>query len=126
MSTRRYLANIIKLNKDLISKIIAEVFYFCIDKVEFPSKSKHADILTIHRKKDKSDKSNYKPVSILYNYCKMYEKLIYNQLYQYFQNTPFPSQCGFQKEDDTQRCLLVLIAKFKEAIVTGSKFGALG
>ena len=56
----------------------------------------------------------------------MYEKLIYNQLYQYFQNKPFPSQCGFQKEDDTQQYLLILIAKFKEAIVTGNKFGALG
>ena len=77
MSTRRYLANIIKLNKDLISKIIAEVFYFCTDKVEFPSESKHADIVPIHRKKDKSDKNNYIPVSIFYDYCKMYEKLIY-------------------------------------------------
>ena len=36
-----------------------------------------------------------------------------------------PSQCGFWKEYSTQHCLLFLIQKFKEAIDTGNKFGAL-
>ena len=71
---------IIKLNIDLIAKFIAENFNSCIDEGEFPSELKHADIVSIHQKKDKSDKSNYRPVSILSNYSKVYEKLIYNQL----------------------------------------------
>ena len=79
----------------------------------------------IHKNKDKSDKSNYRPVSILSNYSKAYEKLIYNQLYQYFENILFPSQCGFRKGCSTQHCLIVLTEKFKEAINTGNKFGAL-
>ena len=37
----------------------------------------------------------------------------------------FPSQYGFRKGYSTQHCLLVLIEKFKEAIDTGNKFGAL-
>ena len=55
----------------------------------------------------------------------MYEKLIYNQLYQYFDNILFPNQFGFQKGYCTLHCLLVLIEKFKEAIDTGTKFGTL-
>ena len=70
------------------------------------------------KKKDKSDKNNYRPVSALSNYSKVYEKLICNQLYQYFENILFRFRKGFS-------CLLVLIEKFKEAINTGSKFGAL-
>ena len=35
------------------------------------------------------------------------------------------SQCGFWKGYSTQHCLLFLIEKFKEAIDTGNKFGAL-
>ena len=116
---------IIKLNKDLIAMFIAENFSSYIDEGEFPSELKHADIVPIHKKKDKSDISNYRPVSILSNYSKVYEKLIYNQLYQYFKNILFPSQCGFRKGYSTQHCLLVLIEKFKEAIDTGNKFGAL-
>ena len=88
---------IIKLNKDLIAKFIAENFNSCIQAGEFPSELKHADIVPIHKKKYKSGKSNNRPVSILSNYSKVYEKLIYNQLYQYFENILFPSQCGFRK-----------------------------
>ena len=69
---------IIKLNKDLIATFIVENFNSYIDKGEFPSELKHADIVLIHKKKDKSDKNNYITVSILSNYSKVYEKLIYN------------------------------------------------
>ena len=115
---------IIKLNKDLIAKFIAENFNSCIQAGEFPSELKHADIVPIHKKKDKKDKSNYRPVSIQSNYSEIYEKLIYNQLYQYFENILFQSKCGFRKGYSTQHCLLVLIEKFK-AIDIGNKFGTL-
>ena len=63
---------IIKLNKDLIVKFIVENFNSSIDEGEFSSELKHANIVPIHKKKDKSDKSNYRPVSILSNYLKVY------------------------------------------------------
>ena len=77
------------------------------------------------QRKVKGDKSNYRPVSILSNYSKVDEKLIYNQVYHYFENILFPSQYGFQKGYSTQHCLLVLIEKLKEAIDTCKKFGVL-
>ena len=46
---------------------------------------------------------------------------MYNQFYPYF----IPTQCGFRKGYIAHLCLLVLIEKFKEAIDTGNKFGAL-
>ena len=42
---------IIKL-KDLIAKFIAENFNSCIDKGEFPSELKHANIDPVHKKKE--------------------------------------------------------------------------
>ena len=92
---------IIKLNNDLFVKFIAKNFNSCIDEGEFPSELKHAGIVPIHKKKNKSDKSHYKPLSVLYNYSKVYEKLIYYHLYQYFENMLFPSQCGFRKGYNT-------------------------
>ena len=89
------LTKIIKLNKNLIATFIAENFNSGIAEGEFPSEIKHVNIVPNHEKKDKSDKSNYRPLSILSNYSKVYENLIYNQLYQYFENILFPSQCGF-------------------------------
>ena len=49
---------IIKLNKDLIATSIVENFNFCIDQGEFPYELKHADIVPIHKKKDKSYSNN--------------------------------------------------------------------
>ena len=70
-------------------------------------------------------KKNYRPVSVLSKLSKIYEKLMYNQLYEYFDNILLPSQCGFRKGYSAQHCLLVMIEKFKEAIDRGYEFGAL-
>ena len=49
---------------------------------------------------------------------------MYNQLYEYFDNILFPSQCGFRKGYSAQYCLLVMIEKFEEAIDRVYEFGA--
>ena len=99
-------------------------FNYCSDKDEFPNDLKHADIVPIY-KKNKCKKESYRPVSILSNLIKIYGKLMYNQLYEYFDNILFPSQCGFQKGYSAQHCLLVMIEKLKEAIDRGNELGAL-
>ena len=50
---------------------------------------------------------------------------MYNQLYEYFDNILFPSQCGVRKGYSTQHCLLVMIEKFKEATDRGNELGDL-
>ena len=86
---------------------------------------KHAEIVPVHRKNCKRDKENYRTVSIPWNFSKVYEKVLYSQLYNYFEKILFPSQCGFRKSYSAQQCLLVMIEKFKEAIDRKNKFGAL-
>ena len=76
-------------------------------------------------KNNKSEKENYGPVSILSYLSKYYGKLMYNQLYDYFDNILFLSQCGFRKGYSAQHYLLVMIEKFKEAINKVNEFGAL-
>ena len=50
---------------------------------------------------------------------------MYNQLYDYFDNLLFTSQCVFRKGYGAQRCLLVMIERFKETIDMGNEFGGL-
>ena len=42
---------------------------------------KYADILPIHKKDDKTDKENCRPISVLPNISAVYERLMYNQIY---------------------------------------------
>ena len=98
---------------------IAKNFDSCIDKSDFSSELKEK------KKKVKSDKTNYRPRSI-FSYCsKKYEKVAYDQLYQYFDNILFPSKCRFQKRYSAQDCVLILIEKLEEAVDNGNNFRAL-
>ena len=57
-------------------------------------------MLTLHlpiRKKEKNDKANYRTVIILPSLSKIYEKSIYQQLYDNFDSILSPKQCGFHK-----------------------------
>ena len=48
-----------------------------LKKVSFHVVLKHADVTPVHKKEIKSDKVNYRPVSILADLSKFYEKLMY-------------------------------------------------
>ena len=100
---------VIRKKKYIFAGFIAKDFNNYVDKGVFPNKLKQADVTPIHKKKDKSDKTNYKPVSILPNISKIYEKLIYGQLYDYFDETLSPCQSGFRKGQSTQDCLLAML-----------------
>ena len=62
-----------------------------LSKLEFEKKLntqasgelKHADVIPVHKKNEKRNKTNYRPVSIL-NISNTYKKLLYNQLSNYF------------------------------------------
>ena len=45
---------------------------------------KLANITPVFKKDDRTDKSNYRPISILPNLSKIFEKCIYNQLSIFF------------------------------------------
>ena len=87
---------IIKLNADISAYFIC-LHSNCIDIGEFPQEFENANIIPVPKKKWKSDKTNNRSVNILQNFSEIYEKLVYNQLYDYFDKILVPSQCGFRK-----------------------------
>ena len=88
------------------------------------SKKVSFHVIPVHKKEIKSDKVNYRPVSILPNLSKIYEKLVYQQLYEHFNSILSPKQCGFRKGYSGQHCLMVMLEKFKELRDKGEEFGA--
>ena len=86
---------------------------------------KLADITPVFKKDDSTDKSNYRPISILPNLSKMFEKCIYNQLSIFFDKVLSKYQCGFRKDFSAQHCLLKLLEQWKESVDQVFVFGAL-
>ena len=99
---------IIKVNIDLFSSFICQYFNYYISIGEVPNELKHTNVLPVHTKKDKCDKTNYRPVSIIPNTLNF-----------------FPSPYGFRERYSSQHSFLVMTDKFKESIDKGNVFGAL-
>ena len=67
----------------------------------FPSEGKKGNIITIHKKGDKQNVKNYRPVSLLPICGKIFERLIFNEMFTYFsaKNLISKNQSGFQPGD---------------------------
>ena len=115
----------IKLNKDLFSHFIYHNFNNSLFSSNLPSNLKAADTLPTHKKKDKSDVENYRPIGILPTLSKIYERCMYDQMYNYFDQILSKYQCGFRQGYNTQHCLLVMVEKWKAVLDKGGLGGAL-
>ena len=86
---------------------------------------KLADVTPVYLKKSKNSKDNYRPVSILFNIFKIYERCIYDQIQLFFDSFLSKYQCGFRRGYNAQHCLVKLIEKWKKSADNGGAFGAL-
>ena len=77
------------------------------------------------KKLDPSDKANYRPVSVLPLLSKVFEKIIYDQLYEYLENFLSELLCGFRKAHSTQHALFRLIQKWQEELDSGGYVGTI-
>ena len=87
-----------------------------INKCIFPDSLKAANITPVFKKDSRTEKTNYRPISILPNLSKIYERLIYNQLSRYLETFFSKFQCGFRKGFSAQDCLLVMTEKWKRML----------
>ena len=113
-------------NSDIFAEFLfANYNASVVENSIFPSVLKLADITPVFKKGDKKCKDNYRPVSILSNVSKVFERIIFRQMLNYME--PFLSkyQCCFRKCYSTQHCLLSMLEKWKHAVDNGKVFGIL-
>ena len=116
---------IIKENADMFGNILFHNFNGCLIDSIFPDIFKLADIVPIFKKGDRTLKENYRPISILSNLSKIYEKFLYNQISCFFENILSKYQCGFRKGISVQHCLLLMTERWKKSVDAGNAFGAM-
>lgn len=77
-----------------LAKPLAAIINIAIETCSFPERWKVAKITPVHKKGDKSHISNYRPISILSNFAKVFEQVIYNSLYAGIKQYISPNQHG--------------------------------
>ena len=77
----------------------------------FPDQWKEANVTPVHKKKDKQTVSNYRPISLLPIFAKVFERIIYKNLYNFLTTNKLitKNQSGFTPGDSGTNQLLSLI-----------------
>ena len=99
----------IKLSGNSICKPLSIIFDDCLKEAKFPSAWKKAHVVPVHKTGDKQCLKTYRPIPLLPICSKIFERLIYNELFTFFtdNNLISPKQSGFRPDDS---CVNQLIA----------------
>lgn len=85
----------------------------------FPSKWKEANVIPIHKKSTKSKIENYRPISILNTFSKIFEKIVYDQIYSTIVNGVSHTQHGFLR----RRSTITNLAEFTQYVLENMEGG---
>ena len=77
---------VLKENTDIFNNSVSNSFNNSIKLSTFPEIPKHSDITPLYKKGKKDVKGNYRPVSVLPNLSKIFEKYMFEQMSQFFEN----------------------------------------
>ena len=98
----------LKLCGEAICRPLNIIFKTCLNTGKFPSEWKKGNVVPIHKKDDKQNVKNYRPVSLLPICGKIFERLIYNVMYDFLTENDLlsPNQSGFRSGDSCINQLL--------------------
>ena len=103
---------------------LTSIFNTCIvESSSFPDELKLAEIIPAHKKNETTDKSNYRPISLLPVISKVYERIFVKQLEPFVDKFLSKFLCGFRKGYSCQHSLLNMIRKWKACL---NKSGVVG
>jgi hypothetical protein len=96
--------NILKISIPFIS---SPLIYICNNSLSlgiFPTRLKYSQISPIFKKKDRTFMSNYRPISLLTSFSKIFEKVIFNRIKHHIDanNMLAQEQYGFTTKSSTQ------------------------
>ena len=109
-----------------ISYSLARLFNISLQRGEFPKLWKLAHVVPVHKKESTQDPLNYRPVSLLSCISKIFEKLVFNHVYQYLDHFHLlsPKQSGFRPGDSTVNQLCFITHRIYESLQNGKEVRA--
>ena len=102
---------ILKISSNYITSPLTYICNEIFLSGSFPDRLKFSVVKPVHKKGDKTNYTNYRPISLLISYSKVFEKAIYTRLTEYLINNNLlvENQYGFQKGLSTDNASFKLI-----------------
>ena len=94
-------AFIIKDCATIFAEPLSHLFNTCIESGKYPDLWKIARVTPVYKKGEATDVSNYRPISILCNFSKVFEIILHNKIYSQIRTSISTQQHGFVKGRST-------------------------
>ena len=103
----------IKMAADIIDEPLTKAINMSIEKLIFPDAAKKSAVLPIFKDDERTEKLNYRPVSNLNQFSKIYENVIKNQMEKFFDKCLSKFMSAYRKAYSSQHVLIRLIEEWK-------------
>ena len=112
---------VLHLLNDQISNHLATICNLSFFTGVFNAILKTAKVIPIHKKNSKLEVSNYRPISLLSNIDKIFEKLMHSRLIEFLEEKQilYYRQLGFRKGSSTNHTILTLLESIQKALDDG-------
>ena len=102
---------VLKCAKSILASSLAELINVSVQSGKYPSKLKHAKVIPVYKGDDETDPNNYRPISQLSVFNRIFEKIMYNRLKSYIEDNEllFEAQYGFREKFSTQHAILDIV-----------------
>ena len=97
--------------KQALVKPLTIIFNQSLSEGTFPRQMKSANIIPLHKSKNRSESNNYRPISLLITISKVLEKIMYKRIYEFptNENLIFHSQHGFRNKHSCETAMCELV-----------------
>ena len=111
----------LKIAAEVIGPVVHHLVTLSLMQNRFPEAWKLSKVIPLHKKGSALDKNNYRPVSILSPISKVLERVVYNQIYDYFSKNKLfhKNSMGFRKNRSTLTALLQMYDRWVRAANDG-------
>ena len=112
---------LLKYVAPVLAPVLCTIINQSLNTGIFPNKLKIAKVIPIFKGGENNIFGNYRPISLLPAISKIFERVVFNQLYTYFQDNRliYISQYGFRKDHSTETAVIELVDRLHRELDSG-------
>ena len=106
-----------------LSYPLAMIFNISLNTGKFPKLLKLSKVIPVYKKSSKLEPSNYRPISLLSNINKIFEKIMFKRLYDFLEKNKciYDLQFGFRSKHSTSHALITITEQIRTALDEGEQ-----
>ena len=115
-------ADMLKSTTDIHLLFLTKIINYSFENSCFPDKQKLAELSPIIKKNDDLDEENDRPMSILSQVSKVFERIMYMQIHTFKRGKLSKLLTGIRTYHSNQHCLMSMLEMWKNTVDKGNFF----